>query len=354
MCKVEFGIDTFSYYYKLTSKQKSKIIERLETKQGFRAQTNDYLSDTYAYSSDCFKDEGIRIWIKRISGSPWGLLIVVHPTLVLGLSDRSALYQPQKKGNYKKIIECVDKLLNPIGVPCSIGEMKLYRIDITSNLIFEDEAFIYEYLRILKKSCLLPHYKNDWFRKKEQKAKDCEAANKHSFKQYCKSAAFFSYDKTAQLEMIGAFPASLIGKRVLRLEAQLRRNGMKKWVGKDAMGGSNWGILKKLWKNSEKIIRWYIKRLQPVGEQCVRYEDAMDKLKNVKNRKTRERMLCLLRKTSDSETLTAALEKLGEKYSLNKGQQKTILKKFEKLQISPITLANSSVHEFLRPIQDLI
>lgn len=58
MCKVEFGIDTFSYYYKLTSKQKSKIIERLETKQGFRAQTNDYLSDTYAYSSDCFKDEG--------------------------------------------------------------------------------------------------------------------------------------------------------------------------------------------------------------------------------------------------------------------------------------------------------
>lgn len=354
MCKAEFGIDTFSYYYKLTSKQKSKIIERLETKQGFRTQTNDYLSDTYAYSSDFFKDEGIRMWIQRINGSPWGLLIVVHPMLVLGGSDRSALYQPQNKRDYKKIIERVDKLLNPIGVPYSIGEMKLYRIDVTSNLIFEDEAFVYEYLRILKKSCLLPHYKNDWFRQKEQKAKDCEAANKHSFKQYCKSAAFFSYDKTAQLEMIGAFPASLIGKRVLRLEAQLRRNGMKKWVGKDAMGGSNWGILKKLWKNSEKIIRWYIKRLQPVGEQCVRYEDAMDKLKNVKNRKTRERMLCLLRKTSDSETITAALEKLREKYGLNKGQQRIILKKFEELGISPIALANSSVHDFLQPIQDLI
>ena len=127
MCQVEFGVDTFSYYYKLTSGQKSKIIKYLKTKQGFRTQINNYLSDTYAYSSDCFKDEGIRIWIQRINGSPWGLLIVVPPMLVLGGSDRSALYQPQNKGDYKKVIERVDKLLNPIGVLCSINKMKFYR-----------------------------------------------------------------------------------------------------------------------------------------------------------------------------------------------------------------------------------
>lgn len=354
MCKIELGIDTFSYYYKLTSRQKAEIIGHLKAKGGFRTEISNYEENTYAYSSDYFKDDGIRIWIQRIKGNPWGLLIVVHPLLVLGDSDRSTLYRPQKKAEYKRIIKQVDKLLKPIGVPCSADKMKFYRIDVTINLIFKVEALVNEYLRILKRSCLLPHYQLDWFRKEEHKAKDCKAANKHSFKQYCKSAAFFSYDKTAQLEMIGAFPASLIGKRVLRLEAQLRRKGMKKWVGKDIMEENNWGILKQLEKKSNKIIQWYIDRLQIADTNYVRYQDAVDAVNAMKGEKMKKRMLYLLRKTSDSETLTAALEKLRKKYGLSRNQCRNVLKKFKKLGISPITLTNSSKYDSLPPIDSLI
>lgn len=328
MCKIECGIDTFSYYYKLTSREKAKIIGHLKAKEGFRTEASNYEEDTYAYSSDYFKDDGIRIWIQRIKGSPWGLLIVVHPLLVLGDSDRSALYQPQKKDEYKKIIKRADRLLKTIAIPCSIDKMKIYRVDITINLVFKVEALVNEYLRILKRSCLLPHYQLDWFREEEHKAKDCKTANKHSFKQYCKSAAFFSYDKTAQLEMIGASPASLIDKRVLRLETQLRRKGMKKWVGKDAMEGNNWLILKKLWKKCREINKWYINRLQPAAVQYVRYEDAAHMVETIKGKKIKERMLYLLRKTSESKTLTAALEKLQKKYSLSRGQCRNVLKRF--------------------------
>jgi len=35
MCKIELGIDTFSYYYKLTSRQKAEIIGHLKAKEGF-------------------------------------------------------------------------------------------------------------------------------------------------------------------------------------------------------------------------------------------------------------------------------------------------------------------------------
>ena len=98
---------------------------------------------------------------------------------------------------------------------------------------FEDSDLAESYLRILKKGLLLPHYHLEWFRKNERKAKDIKAANTHSYKQACQSAAFFSYDKTAQLEMIGRFPDRLIGKRVLRLEVQLRRKGIRKWVCED-------------------------------------------------------------------------------------------------------------------------
>lgn len=353
MCKIECGIDTFSYYYKLTSREKDKITGHLKAKGGFRTEVSNYEEDTYAYTSDYFKDDGIRIWIQRIKGNPWGLLIVVHPLLVLDDSDRSTLYQPQKKDDYKKIIKRADRLLKTVNIPCSIDKMKFYRVDVTINLIFKVEVLVNEYLRILKRSCLLPHYQLDWFREEEHKAKDCKTANKHSFKQYCKPAAFFSYDKTAQLEMIGASPASLIDKRVLRLETQLRRRGMTKRVGKDAMEGNNWHILQKLWKKCKEINKWYVNRLQPAGVRYVRYEDAVRMVETIKGKKIKKRMLYLLRKTSDSDSLTAALEKLRKKYSLTKGQQRTILKKFEKLKISPITLKNTSLYECLPSIQSL-
>lgn len=53
-------------------------------------------------------------------------------------------------------------------------------------------------------------------------------------------------------------------------------------------------------------------------------------------------MLYLLRKTSDKDSLTAALGAMQEKFDLKKGQCSTILNKFQKLGISPIILVNSS------------
>ena len=196
-----FGIDSFSHYHTLTSKQKRGIMEKLKKLPRFQTEISNYVENSYSYLSDCFVDEGVRIWLRRINGKPWGLLIVVHPRLVLGSSDRSALYMPKKKTEYQEIVKKVDKLLKSVNVPCSVDKMKLYRVDVTANLIFNKRSLVDEYIRILKKSVLLPHYRLDLFREKEHKAKDTMTANKHSHKQYCKSAAVFVYDKTAQLEM---------------------------------------------------------------------------------------------------------------------------------------------------------
>lgn len=179
MGKAELGIDSFSYYYKLTSKQKSKILEHLKAKKKFRIERDDYESDTHIYFSSYFKDDGIKIWIERIKGNPWGMLIVVHPLLVLGDPDRSALYQLREKSDYNRLVKRVDRFLKTVDVPCSIYDMKLYRVDVTANLLFEDEAYVMEYLRILKKSCLLPRFQLDWFRENEHKAKDCKAAEEY-------------------------------------------------------------------------------------------------------------------------------------------------------------------------------
>jgi len=350
MYTTQTGIDTWCCYRTLTREQKSKIVKKLRELPGFRTH-GQYWEEYEHYQSDYFSSQGIKLFISRNQDTPWGLKVVVHPTLVLGDPDRSALYQPLRKKDYKAIVKNVDALLEEADIPCSVDEMTLYRVDVTMNLIFRDPALVDMYTRILKKGRLLPHYHLDWFREEAKKAKDCKLANEHSYKQACRSAAFFVYDKTAQLEMIERFPKALIGKHILRLEAQLRRKGMKKWIS-DKNLGSNWEIIRELGKHTAQIIEWYRKRTQPECERYVRYKDAVQMIENSKYKaKTRKRMLYLLRKTSDSQNLTAALKKLKEKFDLKNGQVDTVFKKFRELGISPITLANSSDLKELAPIR---
>lgn len=348
------GINTFSFYQELTAKQKSDIIEQLKVLPKFDVVVSDDRSKTYIYRSDYLADEGVRIWVKRKKGKSWGLIIVVHPMLVLDNLDRSPLYSPLRKSEYQVIVETVDEFLMWRNIPCSVDEMQLYRVDTTIELTFTEDTSLDEHMRILKKSVLLPHHKLDFFRAKEYRAKDCKRASKHSYTQYCKSAVFLAYDRAAQSEMIDAFPNVKIGKRTLRLEVQLRRDGMKKWVGKNGVGKDNWKILQKLGINSENTILWYIDRLQPVEADYERYSDTVDMIGHIQNEGTHKRMLYLVQRINKGESITTALEKLKEEYHLSKGQCKAVLNTFYDLDINPITLKDSSNNDKFPSLDSII
>ena len=333
------GIDTFTLYHVLTWEEKEKIVKAISKLPGYRDDSGDYESEYHCHRSECFADDGIKIKVEKQGKNPWGLYVLLHPTLLLGESDRSALYRP-KKGSYKEMEFAADDLLERLGVPCRLGDMKLYRADVTMNLVFSSERIAGAYLRILKKSQIIPHYRLDTFKEDEHKSKNCKTANAHSHTQRCKSASFFVYDKTAQLEMIDKFPTSLVGKKVLRLEAQLRRGAMRKWVDENDLDDT-FKTLKALDMQVGKIIRWYLARMQQSHGDYLRYEDAMSVVAGVKSGKMRDRMAYLLRKTSDSRDLTTALEKLKKEKKLSGHQVSRVLKQFGKLELSPITLPNA-------------
>lgn len=338
MCKIDMGIDSFSCTYGLTPKQKDSILGALRMRPKFQTRYSDYFDRTYDYTSDCFARQGLKLRVSRHKGSVWNLTVTIHPTLLLGDTDRSALFHPNKK-TVTEVMRGADTTLKQIHCPCKLKDMKLYRVDVTVNLIFETAALVEGYLRILKKSLILPRYHVEQFKKGEGKAKDCKEANRHSYKQSCKAASFFAYDKTAQLEMIDSSPASLAGKRVLRLEVQLRRKGMRKWVGRDQMDNND-KVLKTLYEKAGDILRWYLERLQLKGQRHVRYKEAKEMIDGLRSEKTRKRMLYLLRKASDRKRLSDAIEDLRAEFGLKSGQITRVLKKFDKLGISPITLTN--------------
>lgn len=335
---VERGIDTFCLYSVLSREQKKEILQHLKKWEKFFSDSN-YWDGSSKYWSNYFEEKGIKLEISqwnRGADTGWNLYVRIKPALVLKLAPW-ALYQPDK-ANYREIVKRVDRLLETVGIHESIKEMSICRIDVTENQFYAEQDDVMRQLHLLKKSMIPAKYEQVWFSKDNNTVKDAKAANKHSYKLQCKSTAFFVYDKTAQLQMIDRFPRSVQSQHILRLEVQLKRKAMLKKIGKQ---NSQYHELKACAQNAEKIIHWFVKRLQPKRTQTVRYADASALASAVRKEALRERMLYLLRKTSDSDNLSNALEKLKEYFQLSPGQCRNVLKSFEKLGISPITLPNT-------------
>ena len=275
--------------------------------------------------------------------------IKVEPCRVLGSDDPTALYQYSKK-SFHKLQQLCDRYLEMLCIPGSIEAMKVSRCDLTCNLGFPDQDYVEAYLRILKKSHLIPGYKADIFKTNEKKAKDPNQANQHSHCIRCKQASLLCYDKIDQLKMVGRCPRELEDAAILRLEVQLKRPALKRVLGKKAME-DNAALLKAATKQSVPVIKSYLDKMFPCSGTHLRYEDAVSVIHKIKKDTLCEQMLCLLRKVSDAATLDSAARKLKEHYTdVTDKRIKKIHCKFDELGISPITLLDNRSMKSLPPL----
>ena len=211
--EINTGVHTYSVGTTITSKQYYKIKDSLQT--DLRLTQANYWKDQERYTSELLKDHGIWIYLSKL-GTIYRVKIRIEPCRVLEFSSSAALYQADQK-SYKAMIKRIDQLLKPYHIPCSVDQMKISQEDLTCNLSFPDSAQVHLSLHALQKAFVLPHYKRDFFHKDDKKVKDYKEANQHSYKQKCRSAAFFAYDKTAQLQMIKRLSKDLISNHTLRL-----------------------------------------------------------------------------------------------------------------------------------------
>lgn len=335
-----YGVHTFSAGMVLTHKE-FKEVKHACKKSGCSLDTSDPWDNIEQLFCYAYLEQGMKVFLYGEPGKLYRIRVQVEPCRVLGDADPTALAKLGKR-QYKELVKTVDSMLKKLKVPISIDKMKISRCDLTMNIEFSSQDELMTYLRIFQKSRLIPKYSHVFFKKNDHKVKDYKAANNHSHCISCKSASFLIYDKIAQLEMIDRCDETLMGKHVLRFEAELKRTPLEKHLGSQAMDTS-YKLLSTAAKESKRVIRWYLSRMQPPCEKYLRYEDAVCVVEDASlKEKTRNRMLYLLRKTSDKESLTAALDALKEKYHLTAGQCKTVLKKFRQLRLSPITLTNAS------------
>ena len=349
---ITVGIDTLCYYYPLTYKQKESMIEKLKSAKGFYKDKSDYFSEIKQYHSDAYIEYGVKIFLQKYSKGPWHLHLIVHPAKILGDSDRTSLWMPSKS-EYSEISRRITEILRKAGFNQDVDHLSLTRVDLTANLHFPKQSVVEEYLRILKKGMILPHFRLEKFHEKDHKAKNCKLANTHSYKQSCKSGAFFAYDKISQLEMIDGFSAGLADQHILRLEIQLNSKGMKKWLKKEDKC-SAWKTIRALSAQHFEILEWYLSRILPTACGHIHYGEAAELLEGLRKSKSKERLQYFLRKQSDCKDLQTALEKTAEKFDLSKSKTRKLLEKCRKIGLNPITLTNSNKHEQLPSLPNIL
>ena len=286
-----YGVHTYSVGMVLTYKQFKKI-QNACYEIGCVQNMSDIWKRKERLYCYAYREQGIKIHLHGISGELYRLRVEIEPCRVLGETKSTALFQPDK-WSYQQLVKSADELLQQLKVPCSIDYMKISRCDLTANIEFSSQEELMEYLRILKKSLIIPRYKYVFFEKRGQKANDWKIANAHSHCLSCKSASFLIYDKIAQLEMIDRSDETLLDKHILRLEAELKRPALKKHLGKKRMY-DNQSILIAAGLKCPKVINWYINRLQPKCDQYLRYEDTVKRIEQVQLLKEKREIGCCI------------------------------------------------------------
>lgn len=342
---IEVGIHTFELSQTLDKNQFNEGLNQMRT----RGQLFHNKKGQESYTLRDKQMPGVQIILYRIKKRhTYRVSIIVEPCRILGSNITTELYQHSKRV-YEKLEKCLNCYLEEMCIPGKLENIPFSRCDLTCNMVFCSQDYVDAYLRILKKSCLIPKYQVDHFKNNEKKAKDPQRANQHTYCIRCNQASFFCYDKIDQLEMTNRCPERLDDLAILRLEAQLKRPSLQRALGKRALE-SNDKLLKAASGQADSVIRSYLNRMFPCSGTHLRYEDAVSAIRKVKKEKRREPMLSLLRKVSDSATLDNAARKLD----VSDKKLKKLYEEFDKQGVNPITLPNSSSIAEIPPLNKLV
>ena len=347
---IEVGIHTFELSQPLSKNQFNEVLNQIRT----RGQLFHTKKGQESYTLRDKQMPGVQIILYHIKKrNTYRVNIIVEPCRILGSNIPTELYHYDKE-SYKALKKHLNHYLEEMCIPGKLENMPISRCDLTCNMVFCSQDYVDAYLRILKKSCLIPKYQVDHFKNNEKKAKDPQRASQHTYCIRCKQASFLCYDKINQLKMTGRCPERLDDLAILRLEAQLKRPSLKRALDKRAWE-SNDKILKAASGQAALVISSYLNRMFSCSGTHLRYEDAVSAIRKVKKEKRREPMLSLLRKVSDSATLDNAVQKLKSyDTDVNDKKLKKIYAEFDKQDINPITLPNSSSIAEMPPLNKLL
>ncbi|MDD3570585.1 MAG: hypothetical protein PHY44_05735 [Lachnospiraceae bacterium] len=291
------------------------------------------------YISERYKNVGVRLYFHENGEGPSPhIRLIINPRILIGDLSYTGIFEKTNE-NWIKLFLNLDNILNELGSDYSFEHFTVSRIDLCVNLK-ANLRDINTTMRLIRK-CRIPEvYERVYFSSEEENAKEMNKNSFHVRRDYDEVSI---YNKGFQMQQEGL--AEYGDVDILRFEVQLKRNAIVRFL-RQYYGShyiSNREILNFFAERIRDIMGYRLKDFFTKGYH-LQYSEAQKIIdrNTIFTSKTRQRMKQLIYYSSQCKNLNIAIKYLEDEYSLNKKQIEQLLKNFEKINLSPITLKNNS------------
>ena len=355
MIFVERGIHTVELYLnQMPYAEVQTIVEDLyhlqrQTGEDIIVQTKkDSLNVRGSYEVYGFWTEGMLMKVYQESQRPSAIRIILNPsTLTTREYVPERLYWPKKKflkQMVKFIQEEFENTKQHRKWQFDVDRVSLSRVDITWNLYFPEEVDLTEVIRLFKHG----------YRKKKERVVTFRDAKKdrHSFRVVYPDVVLTVYDKSFQVRQKHRETRDRM--QILRIELSLKRSAYLRML-KLPVGVDYDEVLQDAVISMSKVLKKYTKRMFPCVGRHLPYPTAVKEIQEkVADEELREKMLFLLNKASRSDSLSMAMEKTMVEYGMGKKEMEKLLKKFDKVDVNPITFKKDSKMKELPGVRKML
>ena len=349
--EIKYGIHTFELYAShLKYTEVQKVIDQLIEENSIQMIKSDPYNIDWHIKSAYLVNNGVRLRIYQSHNKSNGIGFAINPrTLWKQEYQPYRLYQPNKK-SWDKIELNFDHLMSELHLQKDCSDMSLSSMDLTMDLWMDTDVDLTEVIRTFWKSNI-PHH----FKRFELDDPDDPTINDHYFGAATKGIVIKAYDKVYELKKYHRCPEKVADENILRVEISLKREVCLKKFDLER-NDSICDMLYEGYTQGYKLLMQYLEKLFPCRGEHVSYKKAEKKIEEeIKDKKLRQQMLFLLKKTSKGAGLDTAIQKFDEQYKdVNHRKLKKVLSAFDKLDLNPITLANVSKTKHLPSLLRMI
>ena len=314
-----FELTLYLGYEKFTELTKRAIKKSRKKHRFFQDSFDENISH-----DESLKKYGIRImyiwndYKKRI-------LLVVNPSKLLGGDDIPKLWKPNKN-NITQTLDALEMLIDEyFDSEYELDDFKLTRMDFTVNINLKTREAVSDYIKVLHNLGKVKGYSQikdvDWIKK--------ELA--FVLQGNSNDIAFWAYDKEGREELLKVPKYRLKSARgILRIEIQVTTNkALLRFTDKGTTGKQ----IKSLAKNSEAIFMYNFNSIMPHGGFYKKNKAEKLIQEAAFSKRDKEKMLRLTELIPKKKSLLRAQKELKSK------DIKGIMKKFEDLNVCPVTIS---------------
>ena len=343
MIVAERGIHTVELYWQVLSfAALQMIVDDLYDQKRIYLRKKNHLNTSRVYDTANVFPDGIIMRIEQRYPEPGGIRFIINPyTLSSGKYVPEELYYPTMDPSIMEhVLNVIKNTFNDREWKIDPQKLTLSRVDLTWNFYLSNEIDLTEIIRLFKHGQRKKTTKLDTFQDKNK--------DQHSFRMRFSDTTLTVYDKDFQVTQKGLRVGD--NANILRVELSMQRRAyMRSLELKDRTDISMDEVLYRLYQKNYDLIHHYIDFLCPCTGKHLPYQKAVKEIENQVNQPDiREKMLYFLEKASRSNNLCHAIEKTKEQYHLGRKGIDRLLKRFDEVDVNPITFQkDSKIKKFL-------